>query len=174
MDLRHEALLMLDKRGAVLETAREISRILKAHGLRGAVIGGVAVVLHGHIRTTKDVDVYAPDPDAVHDALVAAAFEFDDKLREFNRDGIPVQLVTQDLVDPLPGRSVKIEGVTTVSLVDLINIKLHSGLSTIARAQDIADVIGLIQHHRLSAAFAARIDRRFRADFKKLLKALRQ
>src|SRR6184192_3328155 len=58
MDVRHEALLMLDKRGAILDTAREVSRVLKQHKVRGAIIGGVAVVLHGHIRTTKDVDVY--------------------------------------------------------------------------------------------------------------------
>ena len=61
MDVRHEALLMLDKRGAILDTAREVSRILKQKKVRGAVIGGVAVVLHGHIRTTKDVDVYVAE-----------------------------------------------------------------------------------------------------------------
>src|SRR5207253_874843 len=62
MDLRHEALLMLDKRGAVLETARTISRIMRQHHVPGAIIGGVAVVLHGHVRTTKDVDVLVQQP----------------------------------------------------------------------------------------------------------------
>jgi hypothetical protein len=172
MDVRHEALLMLDKRGTILETAREISKILKAHQLRGAVIGGVAVVLHGHIRTTKDVDLFVADLQATSDALVAAGYRYDAKRREFDRDGVPVQLVSSDLVDPTPTRSVKIEEITTVSLVDLINIKLQSGLSSIVRAQDIADVIGLIRHHRLTGAFAPRIDKRFRSDFKKLLRAI--
>ena len=55
MDLRHEAMLMLDNRGAVLETARTISRIMREHGVPGAIIGGVAVVLHGHVRGLKPV-----------------------------------------------------------------------------------------------------------------------
>src|SRR5439155_26150806 len=52
MNLRHEAMLMLDKRGAVLATAVKVSRVMRERGIDGAVIGGVAVVLHGHIRTT--------------------------------------------------------------------------------------------------------------------------
>ena len=40
---------MLDKKGAVLETAVKVSRLLQQHHLDAAVIGGVAVVLHGHI-----------------------------------------------------------------------------------------------------------------------------
>ena len=47
---------MLEKRGAVMETARHVSRILDKAGIEGAVIGGI--VLHGHVRTTKDVDVF--------------------------------------------------------------------------------------------------------------------
>ena len=173
INVREEALLMLDNRGAILETAREISLLLEARKLRGAVIGGVAVVLHGHVRTTKDVDVYVAAPKEAHDALVASGFRFDKGRSEFNRDGIPVQLVTDQLLDPPPGRFVRLEQITTVSLIDLINIKLRSGLSSIARAQDIADVIGLVKHHQLTGAFASRIDKRFRQDFRKLLKALR-
>jgi hypothetical protein len=93
--------------------------------------------------------------------------------REFDREGIPVQLVTADILERPPARSVEIEHITTVNLPDLINIKLRSGLSSIVRAQDLADVIGLIRHHRLTATFAAKIDKEFRAEFKKLLKALR-
>jgi len=44
MNLRNEAMLMLEKRGAVMETAVKVSRILKKHDIDGAVIGGVAVV----------------------------------------------------------------------------------------------------------------------------------
>jgi hypothetical protein len=140
---------MLDKRGAILDTALEVSRVLKTHKIRGAVIGGVAVVLHGHIRTTKDVDLYVPDADAAYEALTRAGYRYNETAREFDRDGIPVQLVTPDILERPPARSIEIEHITTVNLADLINIKLRSGLSSILRAQDLADVIGLMRHHRI-------------------------
>lgn len=163
---------MLDKRGAILDTAREISRILKAQDLEGAIIGGVAVVLHGHVRTTKDVDVYVADPEAAYAAFTAAGYHYNEKAREFDRDGIPVQLVTEEILGRPLNRIVEIEQITTVSLAELINIKLRSGLANILRAQDLADVIGLIEENRLKGAFAARVDKPFRAEFKKLLKAI--
>jgi hypothetical protein len=43
--VRDEALLMLEGSGAVLETARDISRILLESDIAGAVIDGVSVTL---------------------------------------------------------------------------------------------------------------------------------
>jgi predicted nucleotidyltransferase len=56
---------MLEKRGAVLETARRVSHLLRDNKINGAIIGGVAVVLHGHVRTTKDVDVFINEADSI-------------------------------------------------------------------------------------------------------------
>jgi hypothetical protein len=144
MDIRHEALLMLERRCAIFETAREISRILKRRRLRGAIIGGVSVALHGHLRTTDNVDVYLAEGS------------------DLGRWDVPVRIIRT--IDPLPERLVRILEITTISLADLISIKLSSGLNNILRSQDIADVIGLIRHHRLTGAFAPKIDKRFRAD----------
>lgn len=52
----------------------ELLRILARHGAHFVLIGGFAVTLHGHVRTTKDVDV-VPGPDDANmrrlwDALV--------------------------------------------------------------------------------------------------------
>jgi hypothetical protein len=55
MNLQTEALLMLEHRGAILDTAREVSDLLRQHKIRGAIVGGIAVVLNGHLRTTRDV-----------------------------------------------------------------------------------------------------------------------
>src|SRR3954468_16989039 len=141
MDLRNEAMLMLDKRGAVMETARTISRVLREHKIRGAVIGGVAVVLHGHVRTTKDVDVLIQQPlEPLREILTAEGFDLDSAKREFLLDAVPVHLVPQDMVTPSPTQFIEIEQITTLRLADLISIKLHSGTKNIARAQDLADV----------------------------------
>ena len=50
--LRVEALSLLDRRGSILELAREISRLMRRQGIPGVVVGGIAVVLHGHLRVT--------------------------------------------------------------------------------------------------------------------------
>lgn len=56
---------------------RELFRALAEHGVDYLVIGGVAVQVHGHRRTTKDLDVTpAPDPEnfeRLAAALVALA-----------------------------------------------------------------------------------------------------
>jgi hypothetical protein len=58
------------------------------------------------------------------------------------------------MLQPAPANFVELEGVTTLKLADLINVKLTSGLTSIARAQDIADVIGLIHAKKLGASYS--------------------
>ena len=65
-----------------------------------------------------------------------------------------------------------LESITTVSLTDLINMKLRSGTADLLRAVDLADVIGLIRHHRLKTDFAARLDKSLRPEFRKLVKSI--
>lgn len=166
---------MLDKRGAVLDTARRISTLMRANNVRGAVIGGVAVVLHGYVRTTKDVDVYIADElKAFKPLLESAGATFSAAKREFVLDAVPIHLVDGQMVQPPPKHFVVIEDVTTVDLPDLINLKLRSGSSSITRAQDLADVIGLIRSHRLSNSFAAKLDKSLRAAFRRLVAAVKR
>jgi hypothetical protein len=171
-DLREEALLLLEGRGGVLEAARKLSRLMREGQVDAAVIGGVAVVLHGHVRTTRDVDLLLRQPlDSIRALLESGGAVYRSEQRECILDGVPVHLVDEALAQPPPQEKIEIEAVTTVSLPDLINLKLRSGLADLARAQDLADVIGLIRHHRLRGTFAARIDRSLRADFRRLSKA---
>jgi hypothetical protein len=49
---------------------RELLRELVIAEIRFIVVGGVAVVLHGHLRATKDLDlVVDPDPDAARHTI---------------------------------------------------------------------------------------------------------
>jgi hypothetical protein len=170
--LRDEAILMLDKRGAILDTARDVSALLREHDVDACVIGGVAVVLHGHLRTTKDVDVFCADPlDKLRDVLVAAGFAFDADRREFTRGGVPVQLVDAS-VTAAPRHHTDIDGVRVVELVDLIAMKLRSGTSSVLRAQDIADVIGLIRHRNLRKTLAGQLPKDLRKPFRDLVTAV--
>src|SRR5512135_3756328 len=91
--LRAEALGLLDKTSAILDLAREVSRLMRDAGIPGAVIGGVAVVLHGHVRTTKDIDIFTEGPlEPLAELLLACGFEHDLGKKEFVRSGIPVHL----------------------------------------------------------------------------------
>jgi hypothetical protein len=174
-NLRDEAVLILDKRGTVLDIARDVSRLMRAAGCPGVVIGGVAVVLHGHLRTTKDVDIFLNPPlKPLADLLTNNGFSFDRAGRAFVKHGVPVHLVSPEQVGPAPKETVEIEGVTTVALPDLIGMKLRSGSSNLLRAQDLADVIGLIRHHRLTGEFARRLDKTLRVPFRKLVRLIQR
>src|SRR4051794_29226752 len=126
--LRDEALNLMDGRGAILDAAREISSAMRAAGVSAPVVGGIAVVLHGHWRATRDIDLLAGAPlEAVAAVLEARGFRRDPARREFVRDGLPVPLVTTQEAGADVGETVEIDGVVTVALADLIAMKLRSG-----------------------------------------------
>lgn len=168
-----QALLTLDGTGPVLQIAREVSRILRESKIEGAVIGGIAVALHGYVRTTVDVDVFvASDTPRLSQELEGHGFIFDAANKQFIKNGVPVHLVTRSQLAHPPREYLEIDGVQTISLADLINIKLRSGSRNILRAQDLGDAIGLIRHHRLSKEFTPQIDKPLREEFRKLVEAI--
>jgi hypothetical protein len=173
--LRNEALTLLDRRGAILDLARELTTLMRREGIPGIVIGGIAVVLHGYLRTTKDIDIFLDQPlETFADRLIAAGFQFDEQRSEFVREMVPVHLVTRDQVTRPPRRTVEIDGIITVSLADLIDMKLESGSKNILRAQDMADVIGLIRHNGLGGEFARHLEKSLRPVYRKLVKAIKK
>lgn len=164
---------MLEREGAVLEAARDLTRILRDRGIRGAIVGGVAVGLHGHVRATVDVDVYVQGgPELLAAALRKEGYTFDARRREFSRGPVPVHLVTDEQTGGPPRRIAERDGILTVGLADLIQMKLYSGTRFVLRAQDLADVIALIRAHRLTGTFAAKLDPSLRSEFKKLARAV--
>jgi hypothetical protein len=175
LNLRDEALLLLEKRGTILDLAREVSHLMRAAGIPGAVMGGVAVVLHGHVRTTKDIDICLPPPlEALADLLTANGFTFDRGKKACVKHGVAVHLVLPEQIGSPPHQIIDIEGITTVTLADLIGMKLRSGSTNLLRAQDLADVIGLMRHHRLTSSFARHLDKTLRPAFRKLARMIQQ
>lgn len=171
--IRDEALLILQGRGAILDVAREVTVLMRGAGIDGAIIGGVAVVLHGYVRTTQDINVYVGQ--SRHDfarILKSNDFEFDSKKREFLRDGVPIRLVTVEQTGIVLGRPALREEIRVANLHDLISMKLRSGTANLTRANDIADVIGLIRANHLTSSFAAKLDLRVRGNFRVLARAV--
>jgi hypothetical protein len=170
--LREEALLLLDGRGALLDVAREISGAFLDRVILAPVIGGIAVVLHGYVRTTTDIDLFIPGPlEDAASVLEGLGFVHDRGRREFVRDGLPVHLVKLEQLGTPPAAYLDIEGIATVSLSDLMAMKLRSGSKNMLRAIDLADVIGLIRANGLSGSFASTLPKDVRPAFRKLIKA---
>lgn len=165
---------MLHGDSVILDVAREVTTILCDADLPGAIIGGVSVVLHGYVRTTVDVDVWTPDaPEPLAEALGAAGFAWNRRRREFRKGIVPVHIVLRDQTGDVLFKRREIEGILTVGLADLINMKLRSGTRSVARSIDLADVVGLIRANRLDDRFTARVARDLRAEFRRILRAVR-
>lgn len=86
--------------------ARALLATLDRHAVEYTVIGGVAVQVHGHRRTTKDLDLI-PAPDEANIArLTSALAELDARPRDMPGAGAPTaqQLATAAIVPPLTTR----------------------------------------------------------------------
>jgi hypothetical protein len=133
------------------------------------VVGGVAVMLHGYGRLTRDIDVYSDDFRETHTRLEAAGFKWNQSRREHIIDDVPIHMVGDDSLGGPPKRSSTIEGVKVIGLADLIRGKLTVGLAEVNRAKDIADVVELIRIIPLRKDFAGKLPTRLRAPFKELV-----
>jgi hypothetical protein len=175
---------------AVWQTAEQCSALFHGAGIPHAILGGVAVSLHGYQRNTIDVDllIQREQSAAVKQLLLNAGFTSNEERREFigvNR--VPVQFLIANepagddrslgvvLPDPsLEGVATEIEGLRVLTLARLIETKLACGLGNLRRThRDLADVVELIAIHQLGSEFAAQLHKRVRAEFRKLVQHAR-
>jgi hypothetical protein len=148
----------------ILAAARHLTSKIDA-----PVLGGIAVILHGYLRTTVDLDLYTPDRVLTDQQLRAAGARWDAGNREHVYDDVRIHTVTPDDARHEVGRVSVIDGVRVVSLKDLIAIKLRTGLRHVHRGKDIVDVTELIARVPLEKSFAAKLPKDLRAEFKRLV-----
>lgn len=163
------AIDMLSEQPHILDVARRLTAQIDA-----PVLGGIAVFLHGYLRTTRDLDFYTPDRKVTDQQLRAAGAVWDAKNREHVFESVRIHTVTP--VDA--GHEVRkvstIQGVRVVSLADLIAIKLRCGLNNPGRSKDIADVEELIREVGLDKTFASKLPKDLRVDYKNCVDAVRR
>ena len=171
-------------RGMINEALKRIVKDLDDRGIDYAVIGAVALNLHGYRRFTEDIDLLLTKGglDQFRKELVGSGYRpaFQGARRRFRTsENIPIEIITEGEYrgDGLPkpvrfpnpiDATTEIEGVKTISLDKLIELKLASGLSAPHRLKDLADVQELIKAKKLGAEFADRLDRSVRDKFKEL------
>lgn len=157
-----------DDAGPVPETLRRLRAALEREGIGYVVIGAMAMGVHRFRRATEDVDLClrAEDLSRFRERLVGVEYQaVEGRSRRFYDPQTQVTfdlLVSGDLAGrasrnpvirfPDPSEAVTLEGLRTVSLEKLIELKLVTW-----RFKDMADVIELIRRNNLGEDFAERL-----------------
>lgn len=166
------------------QLAERVHGLLEKEDLAHAIVGGVAVCLHGYRRNTVDLDLLIRPEDAnrLRIALQAAGYswsEADGKARSMS--GVPVEFVMagdnegprQEATFPNPSDArhvTSIEGLPVLTLPQLIQAKLACGLGNLRRThKDFADVVELIAIHGLDGGFARHLHKSVRKEFRSLV-----
>ena len=170
--------------GMLNETLQKLARDLERKGIDYAVIGAIALNRHAYRRFTEDIDLLLTREGlekfwAELDGLgYRPAFE--GARKKFRTvDNVPVEIITsgefpgdglpKPVVFPDPTTaSTVIDGIKTITLEKLIELKLASGMTAPDRLKDLADVQELIKIKRLDAAFGERLDPYVREKFSEL------
>lgn len=165
------------------ETATQCHDVLSSAGVPHAVVGGVAVCLHGYQRNTIDLDVLIRQEDAsiVQRTLTDAGFIWKEDGHEFvGPHGVPVQFLYAgdragsgspvSLPDPSSAAVTTKEGLTVLSLAKLIEVKLACGEGNLRRThKDFADVVELISVNHLGQSFARFLHKSLRRTYRELV-----
>ena len=158
---------------------------LASEAIEHAIVGGVAVCLHGYRRNTVDLDllVEPKDSTAIRSALADEGISWHTAAKEFRSTaGVPIQRVLagerqgpeQEARFPSPSDPkfiTTIEGLSVLSLAALIQSKIACGLGNVRRThRDFADVVELVAVHDLDSSFARFLHKTVRKEFRALVR----
>ena len=186
-----EGLRFFAGKGMLNETLRRIVKDLESRGIEYSVIGAVALNNHGYRRFTEDIDLLLTKEglEKFRNELVGLGYRpaFEGATKKFRTtdENIPVKIITsgefpgdgrpKPVVFPDPTENqVEIDGVKTVSLEKLIELKLASGMTAPHRLRDLADVQEVIKIKKLKADFAEKLDPFVREKFSELQKSVEE
>jgi hypothetical protein len=173
---------------ALWQTATQCHQLLAAAKIPHAIMGGVAVCLHGYQRNTVDVDllIRREDSVAVREALTSEQFEWDEKEKEFRSEsGVAVQFLLAgdkagagsevQLPDPADqSATTEIEALSVLTLAKLIESKIACGTGNMRRTyKDFADVVELIALNKLNSSFARFLHKSVRTTYRDLVRRSR-
>ena len=184
-----EGLAFFRGQGVLNRTLLRIVADLERNGIDYAVIGAIALNQHGYKRFTEDVDILLTKEGLrkFQEHLVGLGYrpEFPGATRQFRMtaENVRVEVVTtgeypgdglpKPVVFPDPSENVEeIDGVRTITLEKLIELKLASGMTAADRLKDLADVQEIIKIKGLGSEFAEKLDESVREKFRELQQAI--
>jgi hypothetical protein len=175
--------------GILNETLRRVAKDLEAHAIDYSVIGAVALNNYGYRRFTEDIDLILTKEglEKFRRELVGLGYRpaFEGAARKFRTtaENVTVEIITagefpgdgkpKPVQFPHPNENqIEIDGIKTVTLEKLIELKLASGITAPDRLKDLADVQEVIKIKNLSADFAEKLNPFVRAKFLELQSAV--
>jgi hypothetical protein len=184
-----EGSMHFESASAVHVAMRRISRRMDELGIPYAVVGGMAMFLHGFRRFTEDVDILVTREALVtiHERLEGLGylppFEGSKNLRDtetgvrieflvaggYPGDGLPKPVT---FPDPAVVATV-IDDIRVVNLPTLVQLKLASSTG-LGRRKDLGDVQELIRSLSLPDSFAEQLDESVRPLYRELWNELDQ
>jgi len=182
IETAERAYRMLDNEN-LWQVTRRVHALLAGQSIPHAIVGGVAVCLHGYRRNTVDLDllVRRDDADAIRATLRADGFAWNESSKEFaSASGVAVQFVVmgdregsgQEVRFPDPSEAVtSIEGLPVLTLPHLVQAKIACALGSPRRThKDLADVVELIAIHQLDGSFARFLHKSVRKEYRSLVR----
>ena len=175
--------------GILNDTLRRVTKDLENHQIDYSVIGAVALNQHGYRRFTEDINLLLTKEglEKFRNELIGKgyrpAFEGATKIFRTTQENVTVEVITsgefpgdgkpKPVVFPNPSKyQTEIDGVKTLILEKLIELKLVSGMTAPHRLKDLADVQELIKLKNLSAEFADKLNLFVREKFLELQTAV--
>ncbi|MGI9036035.1 MAG: hypothetical protein ACR2GD_08360 [Pyrinomonadaceae bacterium] len=184
-----EGLRFFMGKGTLNETLRRITKDLEKHKIDYSVVGAVALNNHGYRRFTEDIDLLLTKEglEKFNNELVGRGYRpaFEGATKKFRTtdENVTVEIITsgefpgdgkpKPVAFPNPnGNQTEIDGIKTLTLEKLIELKLASGMTAPHRLKDLADVQELIKLKNLSADFAEELNPFVREKFLELQEAV--
>jgi len=184
-----EGLRFFMGKGTLNETLRRVVKDLEKSGIDYNVIGAVALNSYGYRRFTEDINLLLTREglEKFQREFVGLgyrpAFEGATKKFRTTQENVTIEIITagefpgdgkpKPVFFPLPEESeAEIDGIKTVSLEKLVELKLASGMTAPHRLKDLADVQELIKIKNLTADFSEKLNPFVREKFLELQKAV--
>lgn len=175
--------------GILNETLRRVAKDLENCGIDYSLIGAVALNNYGYRRFTEDIDLLLTREglEEFQKQLVGLgyrpAFEGATKKFRTTAENVTVEFITagefpgdgqpKPVVFPAPNEAqTEIDGIKTLTLEKLIELKLASGMTAPHRLKDLADVQEMIKIKNLPPGFAEKLNPFVQAKFLELQKAV--
>jgi hypothetical protein len=172
-------------KGMLNDALKKLTADLEKNGIDYVVIGAIALNQHGYRRFTEDIYILLTREglEDFHEKLVGLGYRpaFTGARRKFRTTGenVPVEVITsgeypgdglaKPVQFPNPNEvAVVIDGVKTLSLEKLVELKLSSGISAPDRLKDLADIQELIKLKGLDEVFAEKLDEYVREKYLEL------
>lgn len=183
-----EALRFFNGTGMLNDDLDRLIADLERKEIDYVVIGAIALNQYGYQRLTVDIDILLNEKglERFKNELVGLGYrpQFEGARKKFRTSrNVPIDIVLsgefpgdglpKPVVFPEPNDfSVNIDGIRTITLEKLIELKLASGISAPHRLKDLSDVQELVKIRKLDASFAENLDESVRAKFVELADAV--